>query len=80
MNIQEIERVNDTVERLVLHGELEKLTVSKHEKILIGNALQVYIDHNEAMLKDGYALGEGIFIMEKSIAEAKELINKFKEW
>lgn len=80
MNIQEIERINDTVEKLVLHGELENLTVSKHEKILIGNALQVYIDHNEAMLKDGYALGEGIFIMEKTIDEARELVKKFKEW
>ena len=58
----------------------EPVELTQHDKILIGNALQIYIDHNEAMLKDGYALGEGIFIMEKSIAEAKELINKFKEW
>ena len=58
----------------------ESVELTQHDKILIGNALQIYIDHNEAMLKDGYALGKGIFIMEKSIAEAKELINKFKEW
>ena len=58
----------------------EPVELTQHDKILIGNALQIYIDHNETMLKDGYALGKGIFIMEKSIAEAKELINKFKEW
>ena len=58
----------------------EMVELTAREKLLIGNALQVYIDHNEAMLKDGYALGEGLFILEKSIARAKELVNKFKEW
>ena len=61
----------------------ETVELTRHEKILIGNALQVYCANLSDMLEDRSAFAftkEAKQYLTKCLEDAELLKNKFSEW
>ena len=88
MTPQEVERVNDTIQEGIRKGEFVEMLLTKHEKILIGNALEFRKEALNRMLEvltiremrgDKKVRGAKD-IASKTLEETEELLKKFKEW
>ena len=88
MSPQEVERVNNTIQEGILKGEFTEVLLTKHEKILIGNALESHKDAlNELLevltireMQGNKEAKEAKAITSKTLEETEELLKKFKEW
>lgn len=64
----------------------EPIELTQHDKLLISNALHVYIYHLEELNPADTGLSSLITaeayekVCSKTLEEAKELLQKFKEW